>query len=354
MQRLKSKIEQKTVENGSAVTTYVPLQIFKGIVGSKNWYPPYSKKRFIKRFEKQIFDLKKSINIVDKKLSKVRFVVISDTHGEHRRIKIMPKGDCLIHCGDICGNYNKKSDVLGQFQDFLDWLEELHADFSEIVFIAGNHDTFLDYEYSRNNEMLKARYESAKNMLEKKIKKLGNLYYLENNCCTVTGNIKIFGTPISQCRVELLHRSYLSSAFERKSAIREAVWKTIPDDDDNNIDILLSHGPPRCDLCPSWGDLTLTKHLLQRKHSIKFHCFGHDHDGIGIAQGSYIGSKMNDTKCNNLLDKKLQSTIFVNGAQIDLLRRFNCGFAWTFDVEVTNTCVLQQQVATSTLLENEV
>ena len=49
-------------------------------------------------------------------------------------------------------NYSKSSDILGQFEDFLNFIEEIHQNFSEIVFIAGNHDTFLDSRYSKNDK----------------------------------------------------------------------------------------------------------------------------------------------------------------------------------------------------------
>ena len=63
-----------------------------------------------------------------------------------------------------------------------------------------------------------------------KQKKIPNLIYLENNSCVVKGNIKIFGTPISQCRAELYNKCYLSAAFETKKTKREVIYKSIPDE----------------------------------------------------------------------------------------------------------------------------
>ena len=81
---------------------------------------------------------------VERNRSYTRFVFMSDTHGYHRFITPLPKGDVLIHTGDICGNYSKSSDILEQFEDFLNFIEEIHRDFSQIVFIAGNHDKNLE------------------------------------------------------------------------------------------------------------------------------------------------------------------------------------------------------------------
>ena len=36
-------------------------------------------------------------------MTKLRVVVISDTHGMHRKVNV-PDGDVLVHCGDFCGH----------------------------------------------------------------------------------------------------------------------------------------------------------------------------------------------------------------------------------------------------------
>ena len=164
---------------------YPPLKAFSKLSSGGQW----AKKRFLRHFMEQLHRIGHSLHLknigdsstIAKKESKVvnvernrlytRFVFMSDTHGYHRLINPLPKGDVLIHTGDICGNYSKSNDILGQFEDFLNFIEEIHQNFSEIVFIAGNHDTFLDSRYSKNDKQLE-RYVKAKSMLVEKQKKL--------------------------------------------------------------------------------------------------------------------------------------------------------------------------------------
>ena len=151
-------------------------------------------------------------------------------------------------------------------------------------------------------------------MLIEKQKKLRNLYYLENSSCVVKGKIGIFGTPVSSSRAEIMNKVYLSSAFETEESRADKAMGT--DTDDGSIDILLTHGPPFCNLCPKWGDKTLTNHLAKMKHPVKFICFGHDHDGVGISKG------LNGLKLDNVDSAKLADTMFVNGAQQKILKQF--------------------------------
>jgi len=76
----------------------------------------------------------------------MKFVVISDTHGQHRSLKL-PKGDVIIHAGDI-----SKSGHPVEIEDFLDWFSKLK--FKYKIFIAGNHDFFLEHAHPRVIEQM--------------------------------------------------------------------------------------------------------------------------------------------------------------------------------------------------------
>ncbi|CAJ1945146.1 unnamed protein product [Cylindrotheca closterium] len=79
----------------------------------------------------------------------VRLVIISDTHGHHKKLtSILPKGDILIHLGDFC-NKGSASDAL----EFANWITKMaaipsnqkqissqHALYEEIIVLEGNHD----------------------------------------------------------------------------------------------------------------------------------------------------------------------------------------------------------------------
>lgn len=49
----------------------------------------------------------------------LKIVAISDTHGQHRSLKL-PNGDVIIHAGDV-----SRSGRPEQIQDFLDWFADL-------------------------------------------------------------------------------------------------------------------------------------------------------------------------------------------------------------------------------------
>ena len=61
---------------------------------------------------------------------------ISDTHGLHGRLKLNP-GKVLIHSGDIT-EYGSEDEVV----EFLYWFSS--QPFTHKIFIAGNHDFFLE------------------------------------------------------------------------------------------------------------------------------------------------------------------------------------------------------------------
>jgi predicted phosphodiesterase len=81
----------------------------------------------------------------------VRCVILSDTHGEHEAVRsssqlplqqsqLLPKGDVLIHLGDVADRGN-----LNDIRSFRQWIqqEEYRDHFRHIVIIEGNHDREL-------------------------------------------------------------------------------------------------------------------------------------------------------------------------------------------------------------------
>ena len=74
-----------------------------------------------------------------------RIVCISDTHGLHNSMtnyNKLPEGDILIHSGDF-SNIGRKSEII----DFISWLHRQLDRFNHIVFIAGNHDRGMDFQF---------------------------------------------------------------------------------------------------------------------------------------------------------------------------------------------------------------
>ncbi len=184
-----------------------------------------------------------------------RIVCISDTHNCNGQIDV-PDGDILIHSGDatITGTVEE----IKLFNVWFSSLPHKHK-----IFVAGNHD----WLFERNNEL-------ARTLLDTKI------IYLQDSECEIEG-LKIYGSPWQP--------RFYDWAFNlmRGPELAEK-WKLIP----NDIDILITHGPPNCilDEVPrEWGiDYTGCEELRKRVDEIawfgklKLHIFGHIHCGYGI------------------------------------------------------------------------
>ena len=178
----------------------------------------------------------------------MKFVAISDTHCRHNSLKL-PKGDVLIHAGDMTIKGQKLEVV-----DFLTWFSQQSFDYK--IFIAGNHDFYFEQEQ-------KATIESV-------IPK--NIIYLKDSGIEISG-IKIWGSPVTPWFYNWAFNRY------RGSAINEH-WKLIPAE----TDVLITHGP-------AFGILDMVinghpvgcKDLLCKIKEInpKVHVCGHVHEAYG-------------------------------------------------------------------------
>lgn len=183
----------------------------------------------------------------------MKFVAISDTHCRHHNVKL-PKGDVLIHAGDVCYKGTKEEVV-----DFLRWFDI--QDYSHKIFIAGNHDFFLE----------KAKPNEIQNLIPK------NIIYLNDSGISIRG-IKIWGSPITPW--------FYNWAFNRHRGEEiQKHWKLIP----ANTDVLITHGPVLGihDMVIN-GEHVGCRDLLQKVKEIKptVHICGHIHEGFGVIQKS--------------------------------------------------------------------
>jgi predicted phosphohydrolase len=179
----------------------------------------------------------------------LKFVAISDTHCRHRSLRL-PKGDVLLHAGDISYRGDRR-----EIEDFLSWFGKLP--YAHKIFIAGNHDFFFE----REKEAL--------------IHKLipPDVHYLKDKE-VVINDIKIWGSPYTPW-------FYRWAFNKRRGTSLAAHWENIPAD----TDVLLTHGPV-------YGLLDLTsneqhagdKDLLKKVLSVKpkVHVCGHIHEGYGM------------------------------------------------------------------------
>ncbi|WP_207784864.1 metallophosphoesterase [Flavobacterium difficile] len=120
----------------------------------------------------------------------MKFIIISDTHEQHKNLTL-PIGDVIIHAGDI-SQRGKESEIL----DFLNWFKDL--DFKYKFFIAGNHDFFFEAT------------------LEKDIQKIipETIIYLYNSGVEVE-HIKIWGSPITPNFFDLAFNSDRSESISK-------------------------------------------------------------------------------------------------------------------------------------------
>ena len=195
----------------------------------------------------------------------MKIVFISDTHGQHRKIKNLPKADLIIHGGDV-SKLGKDHEV----EDFIHWF--LRLDYAHKIFIAGNHDFYFE-DYSPD-------------FIQKKL--TSNCHYLCNSGVEIEG-VKIWGSPITP--------TFFNWAFneDRGKAI-EKYWNMIPID----TDILLTHGPVKGILDRTISDINAgCEDLLNtvKKVKPKFHLFGHIHEAYG--------------------KEKVKETTFVNGSLLN-------------------------------------
>jgi len=179
---------------------------------------------------------------------------ISDTHGV---LPDIPECDIFIHAGDICPLTNhtrprQANWIEGYFWGYLNLIPAKHK-----IVMAGNHDwIFFD----------------SKGMLRKQQE--WPCHYLENSGVEING-LKIWGTPWTPHFCDWAFN--FSDDPIRAEEQMAKIYGEIPED----IDILVTHGPPR-----GFGDLTRDtrragcKALLDRIKVVKpkIHVFGHIHD----------------------------------------------------------------------------
>lgn len=178
----------------------------------------------------------------------MKFVVISDTHGQHKKLTL-PKGDVIIHAGDI-----SKRGGENEILDFLNWFKDL--DFKYKIFIAGNHDFFFERTTLEN--------------IQKIIPE--NVIYLQDSGVIIE-KIKIWGSPITPWFFNWAFNRYRGDSITHH-------WQLIPLD----TDILITHGPVLDQLDKTCkGENVGCKDLLEavKQINLKVHVCGHIHEAYG-------------------------------------------------------------------------
>ncbi|MEM7438287.1 MAG: metallophosphatase domain-containing protein [Pseudomonadota bacterium] len=182
----------------------------------------------------------------------MRIVVISDTHGQHRKLGTL-RGDVLIHAGDMESLFAPENGAW-QLDDIDDWFGQ--QDFDRIFCIGGNHDAELERRVSLGQEPFT------------------NTTWLHESCIKYKG-VTFYGASWVPM---LPHLPFFADAKTLTGA-----WARIPDD----VDVLVTHTPPLGVLdVSSRGKVLGCAHLAQRLKALSpaLHCFGHVHNGAGQKQ----------------------------------------------------------------------
>lgn len=176
---------------------------------------------------------------------------ISDTHNEHEQLAV-PDVDLVIHCGDESESGEPWTNER-ESRRFLDWYSTL--DIPSKIFVPGNHSTAIEHGLIRAADF-------------------PNVIFLIHGQTEWEG-FKIFGTPYTP--------KFFNWAYMRERSELDSVWESIPSD----IDILITHGPPKgfLDVTRDMdtrepvhvGSKSLRRHVLDRINP-KIHAFGHIHD----------------------------------------------------------------------------
>jgi Icc-related predicted phosphoesterase len=177
----------------------------------------------------------------------MKIVMISDTHSAHRQV-ILPKGDVLIHAGDLCNSLEADSvGMLKHIRDCDKWFGE--QDFEKVICIAGNHD----FPFERGL-----------------INTLTNAVYLENEHYVHKG-VKFFGSP---------NQLHFYGAFNNSEDGLKVIYERV----DEDTDVLITHGPPRGILdSPAINQGAGSVALLNLVNRVrpKVHVYGHIHFSYG-------------------------------------------------------------------------
>ncbi|KAI1169397.1 Metallo-dependent phosphatase-like protein [Nemania serpens] len=213
-----------------------------------------------------------------RRTQRTRFVCISDTHNCTVRL---PKGDVLIHCGDLT-NQGSFTELSKQ----VNWLER--ADFECKIVVAGNHDLTLDTDFY-NTYAKYGRFQTAQGPEACQAPLAGSksLTYLVHESRTIKlaspsgprTTFSVFGSPYSPVWGGEWAFQYPRPEADDSAAAR-SLWGAIPLD----TDVLITHGPARthCDEArtrEAAGCEVLRRHLWRVRPRLAL-C-GHIHEAWG-------------------------------------------------------------------------
>lgn len=206
----------------------------------------------------------------------------------------VPDVDMVIHCGDESNNGNAWFNE-SESREFFSWYATLPI--PNKVFVPGNHSTAIEQGLVRASD-----YPTVHFLIHEQLEWSG---------------LKLFGSPYTP--------KFFDWAYMKDRSELDAVWASIP----NDIDILMTHGPPKGildvtrDMDSSQpihvGSKSLRTHVETRIKPI-YHAFGHIHDERSIQNFGQVQQK---------------ETLYINCSCCDLAGRLkNNGFVVEVNLKV--------------------
>lgn len=166
-----------------------------------------------------------------KRINNHSIFAFSDTHGQHRDLKVPEKVDILICAGDAV-----EDDLKGdEYDDFIEWFSSINAKWK--FFIPGNHELSFENDQSE--------------MIREKMKSKG---------------ILVLQDSLYECEGVVICSISANAMIEDED---------IPTD----IDLLVTHYPPYGILDEGLGCPTILNFTLKAKPT--YHLFGHIHSTKG-------------------------------------------------------------------------
>jgi Icc-related predicted phosphoesterase len=207
----------------------------------------------------------------------MKLVCISDTHGEHEKVKI-PECDVLIHAGDL----TPRGESI-YLQSLFAWFEKQPC--KHVIVIGGNHDFLLQ----------ESAAEAKNSIIDQASSKI---HYLEagsrlHDASYTIDHIKFWGSPYTP----YFYNWAFNFPERDRGSFARAHWDTIPED----TDVVVTHGPAYQILDqtargPEVGCVALRDRLRVVKP--KLHVCGHIHEAYG--------------------QKSVQDTHYVNASVLNL------------------------------------
>lgn len=193
----------------------------------------------------------------------MRIVCISDTHGQHKKMRHpLPEGDILIHAGDAT-NVGSQDNV----REFVHWFQNLEG-FDTKIFIAGNHDWAFERKPAWLGHLI-----NDENLSQ------SDVVYLEDSGFEIedpefSRPIKFWGSPWQP--------PFMNWAFNVPRDKLYKYWELIPRD----TDVLITHGPPQeirdfAQYTKTFEGCSSLRYYVEEKIKPALHVFGHLHESYG-------------------------------------------------------------------------